>query len=288
MDFYIVDAFSKKPFGGNAAGVVVYEDLSPEMMQKLAAELRFSETAFIKQINPSTYSIRFFTPTNEIDLCGHATLASFTALKEGGHIVSNGTYSMKTGNDMLPISVSDDFIMMEQASPIIRETLSSTDAELLANIFNIPVHEIGDISYDLVPQIASTGVFDIMLPVKSREVLQNLNANFIKLAEFSKEKNVVGVHAFTLDCDDHTACCRNFAPLYGIDEEPATGTSNGALTYYLYMNKVIKDLYVNYTFLQGEKMDRPSIIVSQLRWEDKIKVLVGGSCYVLSKGRLNL
>jgi len=288
MDFYIVDAFSKKPFGGNAAGVVLYENLSPEMMQKLAAELKFSETAFIKRLNASTYSIRFFTPTNEIDLCGHATLASFIALKQGGHITGNGTYLMKTEKDMLPISVLDDFIMMEQASPIIRETLSPTETELLANIFNIPVNEIGDITYNLVPQVASTGVFDIMLPVKSKEVLENLNIDFSKLAEFSKDKNVIGVHAFTLDCDGHTACCRNFAPLYGIDEEPATGTSNGALTFYLYMNKVIKDLNVSYTFLQGEKMGRPSVIVSQLCGEDKIKVLIGGSCCVLSKGRLNL
>jgi len=288
MDFYIVDAFSQAPFGGNAAGVVIYNELSPDKMQKLAAELRFSETAFVKPINSHTYSIRFFTPTNEIDLCGHATLASFAALKEGEYITENGTYVMKTENDTLPISVNDSFIMMEQASPVIKESLSTNDIQSLADIFNIHINEIGDINFNLSPQITSTGVYDIMLPLKSKEALKSLNADFPKLAQFSKEKNVVGVHAFTLDCSEATARCRNFAPLYGIDEESATGTSNGALTYYLYMNKVINALNVNYNFLQGEKMNRPSTIVSQLRCEDRIKVYVGGSCFIFSKGTLKM
>lgn len=284
MLFYIIDAFTDKIFGGNPAGVVIYDKLTSENMQKLAAELRYSETAFIKPIDDTTFSIRFFTPNSEVDLCGHATMASFTALLQSGIIKSEGTYYMETLAGKLPVKVTKEFNMMEQAEPIADDPLNEYSD--LAEIMGINANDIGDTKYNLKPQRVSTGLFDIMMPVKSLDILDKINPDMERLSEYSKQHCVTGVHAYTLD-GDSTAHCRNFAPLYGIDEEAATGTSNGALTYHLYLNNVLKSGDLN-IFVQGEKMGRPSKITSTLLVEDKIKILVGGTSKILAKGELFL
>lgn len=286
MLFYIVDAFSDKLFGGNAAGVVIYDDISDSNMQRIAGELRFSETAFIKLLDNNKFDIRFFTPNSEVELCGHATIASFSALKDARYINESGTYYMDTRTGKLPVYVEDDFIMMEQAQPVKGSEIDDTGA--LAEILNISNEEIGDTQFKLKPQIISTGLFDIMLPIKTKESLNNIKPDFAALSEYSKQHNVVGVHAFTLEEDGYTANCRNFAPLYGIDEEAATGTSNGALTYYLYINGVIKEFDRNYLFKQGESMNRPSLITTRIEIRDGIKILTGGKSRILSKGELYL
>ena len=86
MEIYIVDAFTNRRFCGNQAGVAILEPQEPfpeaEFMRSLAEELRYSETAFVKVCSPGRYSIRYFTPAGEVDLCGHATVAAFTVLRE--------------------------------------------------------------------------------------------------------------------------------------------------------------------------------------------------------------
>ena len=81
MDFFIVDAFTSESFGGNPAGVVLLErgqSFPPEvLMTKVAAELRYSETAFVQPCGDGHFTLRYFTPTGEVDLCGHATIAAF-------------------------------------------------------------------------------------------------------------------------------------------------------------------------------------------------------------------
>ncbi|MBQ4577030.1 MAG: PhzF family phenazine biosynthesis protein, partial [Firmicutes bacterium] len=103
----------------------------------------------------------------------------------------------------------------------------------------------------------------------------------------SERYEVEGVHAFTENTEDGAVHCRNFAPLYDIDEEAATGTSNGALTYYLYRKNIVKPGVEN-TFIQGEAMDRPSKINSKLTEDGGVKVQVGGNGVLLAKGDINI
>jgi PhzF family phenazine biosynthesis protein len=292
MEFYIVDAFTNLAFGGNPAGVVIYEnELSEQTMQKIATEVRFSETAFVKQIDQNTFYIRFFTPNSEVDLCGHATISSFEVLKHKKCVKAGSTYIMKTKCDKLPINVNEDFIMMEQSKPKTRN-LTSNLIEL-CEVLGITENEMGASGiaghYGLKPQIVSTGLWDIIFPVKSKEILNKINPNFEKLSLLSKQNEAVGLHAFTLDCENHTAECRNFAPLYDINEEAATGTSNGALAYYLFINNILKE-DTQCTFLQGVKMERPSIITSIVLMDNNLKentrVKVGGMGKILLKGEL--
>ncbi len=284
MLYYVIDAFTETKFGGNPAGVVIHENLDEVFMQKFASEVRFSETAFIKRIDSYNFEIKFFTPTSQVDLCGHATIASFKALLDSKNIDDNNNYFMKTLVGTLPVNVSNSFITMEQGEPKLGKIFD--DYKALGEIFKINKSDIGDMKYSLVPQAASTGFWDIMLPLKSKGALYALDPDFKKLAEYSKINHVGGVHAFTLETEDGTALCRNFCPLFGIDEEAATGTSNGALTYYLFKNKVINEFNYDYTFLQGHSMGRPSHITTRLINKNNPKIMVGGKAVIISKGEL--
>ena len=127
-----------------------------------------------------------------------------------------------------------------------------------------------------------------MMPVKDEAELEKIDPDFKALTELSKKYEVVGVHAFTCNTGDGLIHARNFAPLYDIDEEAATGTSNGALTYYLYDYGMITPEKI-YTVVQGEKMQRPSKISTQLILESgQPKIKVGGFAVTLAEGEINI
>jgi len=289
MKFYIVDAFTQEKFGGNPAGVVILPEgadfPSDELMVKTAAELRYSETAFIKKLENGEFNIRYFTPAAEVDLCGHATIASFKALLYAGIIEDNATYINHTLSGDLEIVVNNGFVLMDMANPVrIGSIVNDQALEELYTIMGLDYTDQKARGLEMNPQMISTGLPDIMMPVVSLADLEAIAPNFPALSDLSKRYEVVGVHAFTLDGDDATCHVRNFAPLYDIDEEAATGTSNGALTYYGYLNGFVKD-GDDCKFIQGEKMQRPSQILSNIK-DEKIKV--GGDAVILAEGEIHL
>ena len=280
MRYFTVDAFAQEPFGGNPAGVVLLEKEScfpdDETMRKIAAEMRYSETAFIKQNGPSEFTLRYFTPAAEVDLCGHATIASFSVLREEGIVPEGTTCINHTKAGDLEITVGKK-ILMEMATPEIIGEMKDTSS--LAQIMN------GKTAENLPTQIVSTGLPDIIFPVGSLEELDALAPDMEALSTFSAELEVVGVHAFALSNDGFTAHVRNFAPLYDIPEESATGTANGALTYYLFKQGIIAQ-DASCSFMQGEAMKRPSVVETEIKGGNK--VYVGGNSYILTKGEMNL
>lgn len=293
MKFYIVDAFTENLFGGNPAGVVILpegEDFpSDEIMTKTAAELRYSETAFIKRLNDKEFNIRYFTPAAEVELCGHATIGSFKALLAGGYIEDNQTYINHTLSGTLNIDIKNGFVLMDMAAPVkIGEISEHEKLRELYDIMGLDYDAEKAEGVSMIPQLISTGLPDIMMPVSSLEVLDRIEPDFPALSKLSERYEVVGVHAFTVNCDDATCHVRNFAPLYDIDEEAATGTSNGALTYYGYLNGFVKS-GDDCRFIQGEKMQRPSAILSHIEADgDNCSIQVGGSAVILAEGDIKL
>ena len=287
MEAVILKSFTYEGLGGNKAGVVILENEMPEArMQSIAAELGFSETAFVIEVDENNYNVRFFTPVCEVDLCGHATIAAFYYVGENLIKNKSGSYKLhqttKAGKLEIIINYKDNKVanvLMEQASPVFYGIVDMTEKARIANSLGLYVEDIRLDDYKIEPNIVSTGLKDIFIPVKDRQTLNNITPNFELISDISKTNDVGGYHVFTID--DGRIFARNFAPLVGIDEECATGTSNGALGALLY-KAGIKEGY--FEVLQGETMNELSQICV---FVDSAGVKVGGTAKVVDISRVN-
>ena len=287
MKLYIVDAFTTRRFSGNQAGVALLSAEEPELTdgfcQALAAELKHSETAFVRPTGPDSFRLRYFTPEGEVDLCGHATIAAFTTLREAEGLAPD-TYRASTLAGELSIQVSDQAVWMDMAPPVEGRGFSPEETAELYAAYGLSA---ADCPEGFAPMVVSTGLQDILLPVSSMEALEKAQQDERAVTGLSKHYGVVGVHMFWPCLSGGvTAHCRNFAPLYAIPEEAATGTSNGALTYYLYRRGKIAAGAEN-RFVQGEKMGKPSEILSRLtEGPDGVQVQVGGRAVLALRAQL--
>ena len=276
MKYFIVDAFTDRPFGGNPAGVVLLEGKDyPEerLMLLVAAELRFSETAFVRQDAGREFTLRYFTPKAEVELCGHATIASFHLLHQRKNVQGNCLCHTLAGD--LTIEAGPQ-VLMQMAAPRIVCTLSEKDTAAA-------YRAVGAKPAALRPQIVYAGLPDIMLPVATLDELNALQPDMKAVSDLTSRLNAVSIHAFVLAGDDYTAHVRDFAPLYGVPEESATGTANAALTYFLAQNMLVTSPG-DYRFLQGEALGRPSVIASRLNPDGTL--CVGGTAFILADGNL--
>ena len=282
MKVYVMDSFSDRIFGGNQAGVVLADKaLEPAVMQQVAAELKHSETAFVWQTGEGN-RLRYFTPAGEVDLCGHATVAVFALLRKLGRI-EDGTHKALTRAGALEIEVSGETVWMDMAPP---KTLGVLPEESWEELYGAYGLTLEDRPADLPPEIVSTGLADIMMPVRDHETLLRAVQDEPTVTELSRRFDVTGVHMFCLG--EEAVYCSNFAPLYDIPEECATGTSNGALTYYLYERSLVEPEREN-LFLQGEHMERPSRILSRLTVQDgAVRVRIGGQAVMSLAGEMDL
>ena len=279
VEVYVISAFSKEGRGGNRAGIVLdSRDLVPAKMMAIAKDLGYSETAFLIKSNIADFKIRYFTPTEEVPLCGHATIAAFSILNSLGRL-GKDAYTIETKAGTLNIRTEKDgMIFMEQNRPTYFETLKP---DIFAGCL-----EDRFIDTALPIQIVSTGLKDIMLPVDSREHLERLNPNFTNMVRLCCDQDVVGIHAFALtDGAETTAICRNFAPRYGINEESATGTSSCALACYLFQHYKRQSQYI---FEQGFNLNSVSqLVVNIARQGSSIDTVhVGGYGHLVCKKML--
>lgn len=294
ISIYQIDAFSHKTFGGNPAGVVLdAEYLTEDIMQNIAKEMNLSETAFVTLKNDNLFTVRFFTPVCEVDLCGHATIATFYTLAKLRYIkpIYNGIKRVYQNTKVGRLSVDIVFkngevdkIFMEQATP--KEIDTAVNIFSLTRSMGIKMEDIGVLDNIIYPEIISTGLPDIILPINKREVLDNLDINMRELADISQQLNVTGIHTFYLPkVNSEFVYTRNFAPAVGIDEEAATGTSNGALIYFLKKNNLIVDnSIISY---QGQSMNRPSTIYCQIEGDMENPIIkVGGNAKIVIKGTI--
>lgn len=268
IEVYTVNAFCHKGEGGNGAGIVLDAGhLSQTEKQTIATEVGLSETVFVTPSEKADWRLEYFTPAAEVELCGHATIATF-ALKHAMEGVT-GNLVIETLAGLLEVSVEDDGrVMMQQRNP---EFFDVYDLKTFDGCLTTEW-----IRGDKPIQAVSTGLKDILMPIDSVGHLRQLRPDFGKMAVLNRQQGVVGIHAFALTQEgEFIAECRNFAPLYGIDEESATGTSNCALACYLHRYVSKRE---EYRFLQGVGMGRTSEIVVKIDTQgDRIEsVMVGG------------
>ena len=277
---YVASAFCKDNGGGNKAGVVLFnEELTEEHKKKIAGILGYSETAFVTQSEHADFKLEYFTPSEEVPLCGHATIATF-ALMQSLDMLDKAEYTFETKAGVLTVSIEGDRIFMEQTKPQYLDILEKQEV--------LDCFDIDCISEKYPIQIMSTGLPDIMIPIKDEKALNAMNPNFEAISEISRKRDCVGIHAFALDGD--RIICRNFAPIYDIPEESATGTSNCALASYLHKHKIMcKDVYM---IEQGYSLNSPSEITVKLELDadagEIARVFVGGKGVVLEEMEISI
>lgn len=236
-----VNSFTTEEKGGNPAGVVLKpSNLTANQMKKISDLLEVSETAYVFPSQHADYHIRFFSPAVEVNLCGHATIATFTVL--GNQIQSKHdssdtlTLTQETKAGILPVQIQFketgevDSVLMKQKDPIFEPV--SYSPQTLAEILKIA---LGELCSDLPQERVSTGLFTLPVCVSSFSVLKNMKPDFHMVKRFCRKHNVGSIHVFTFDTIESNSLyhARNFAPLYNIDEDPVTGTANGAVCSYL-------------------------------------------------------
>jgi len=274
IDAYLVNSFTCDGSGGNPAGVVLQADhLTNQDKLKIAKHIGFSETAFVSKDDEADFNVSFFTVTEEVDFCGHATLAAFSTLYRQG-VVSEGRYVQKTKAGLLSVAIeANGQITMNQKLP---ESITTFNCEVISELIGLDPSILD--STQLPIELVSTGLPDILVPVLNG-YLDKIRVNERLLTEFSKTHNIVSLHAFELNekGSELTANCRNFAPLFGIPEEAATGSASGALACYL--TKHLGHRGTNhFTFEQGRVMGCTSRITASVKASEEgiDEVLVGG------------
>ncbi|PSQ34117.1 PhzF family phenazine biosynthesis protein [Halobacteriales archaeon SW_12_69_24] len=280
----LVDAFTSEPLAGNAAGVVPdARDLTDGQMQAIARELHASETAFLADSDAADRRIRYFTPAREVDLCGHATVASHAWLAEAGEI-DEGTHSLETNVGTIEVTVDDGTVWMTQDVATVEPV--DADAERVADALGADVATLRDVGADLPMATASTGLGFLVVPVNFLEAISGLSPDMAAVEALTDEFEVTGVYAFSFDTLDaeSTLHGRMFAPGAGVDEDPVTGTASGAVGAYLRGIEAFDgELPEEMTFEQGHFVDRPGHVRVRARSDP---VEVGGRAVTALDGSI--
>jgi PhzF family phenazine biosynthesis protein len=254
-----VDAFTDRPFAGNPAAVVWLEaDADPGWMQNVAAEMNLAETAFVRKLADG-YSLRWFTPKVEVDLCGHATLASAHALWTTG-TVTEEPLRFHTRSGVLTCSRNGDLIELD--FPATPPTVAPVDAAVMSALGASSAVYFG------------RSRFDVLIQLPSAAELRSLQPDLRKLAAADARGVIV-----TAVSDDprYDFISRFFAPRVGVDEDPVTGSAHCALTPF-WAGTLCK---TQFTAFQAS--ERGGVLHLRLNGE---RVILGGQAVTVWEGHL--
>ncbi|HEX5927014.1 MAG TPA: PhzF family phenazine biosynthesis isomerase [Baekduia sp.] len=255
-------AFTDIPEGGNPAGVVLDATaLDDAAMQTIAADIGYSETAFLTRVGADrTYDVRYFSPAAEVPFCGHATIATAVALAQrngAGNIVLNtkaGPVAVRTQADGKAITATLSSVTPHLAPP-------PTDDELAPALTALR-WSVADLDPDLPPRIAYAGAHHLILPARTRARLADLDYDFDALKSYMSEHDLVTVDLVFRD-DTTTFHARNPFPVGGVVEDPATGAAAAAFGAYLRALELVTPP-ARVTIHQGDDMGRPSLLLVDL------------------------
>lgn len=254
-----VDAFTDEPLAGNPAGVVPDADgLEREQLQAIARELACSETAFLLESDVADRRLRYFTPTQEVDLCGHATIGAFVHLHEEG---LTGTTTIETNAGILDIDLEDDgTVWMTQDEPELREVDVGYDR--VAKALGVERAALEGARADLPLAVVSTGVPYLVVPVTYLSDVGNATPDQPAIETLTDDVDATGIYLFTFDTlgGDSTLHGRLFAPGAGIPEDPVTGTASGAVGAYLERYGALDPFPEECLFEQGHYANRPGLV----------------------------
>lgn len=297
LRFYQINSFTRERFKGNPACVVPDANgLSSLQMQEIAREMNVSETAFIlpDASEPDEIHVRFFTPTTEVPVCGHATIAAHYVLALEGRM--EGVVRQRSLAGLLPVETNVDpagsvTIWMHQKPAEFEMPMAEDVVERLLTALNISK---SDLQSGLPIQVVSTGHSKVIVPLHDRQTLSDLKPDFEALARLSDTIGCNGYYPFTLDATDggELSHGRMFAPAIGINEDPVTGNASGCLGAYLLRHRLVSSDaagVVSFIAGQGREVGRPGRVyveAMQIEADGPISVRVGGHAVVAFRGSL--
>ena len=293
LKYFTVDVFTKERFGGNQLAVFPDATKIPDkLLQKIAREFNFSETTFVYPSKRQTNDckVRIFTPGMEVPMAGHPTIGTAYVLLSQGFIKpKNGDYLMIEENvgdirvDFVAGSSGFHSITMSQPMPVFGPV--ENDYKLIAGILSISSEEV-DLQYPI--QSVSCGNNFLYIPLKNLKAIHAIEIRNELLKVGKMQLDSTELFVFTKETIYNTSQyhCRMFAPLFGVPEDPATGSAAGPFGCYLFANKIQDKFPV--ILEQGFEMGRPSILKVDIERKDQeiTGVKVSGDVVLVSEGKM--
>ncbi len=293
IDFVQIDAFTDRPLYGNPAAVVFDADeISTEIMQKIAREMNLSETVFI--LDPTTsgadYRARIFTPMNELPFAGHPTLAAASAVLDRVPDKMNTTLlRQECGIGIVPVEVieteSGRLLRMTQGVPSYRDVRLSR--ETVARMLGCAESDLASTPFEVV----STGVPWLIVELSRFGAISSLDPDQGLILRECKSIGAAGVTVFVekKDGSKERIRVRTFAPGEGVAEDPVCGSGNGSVAAFIARHKDVGARTGAYLSEQGIEIGRDGLIHAS--WEENDGVLtvrIGGSTALSASGKLHI
>jgi trans-2,3-dihydro-3-hydroxyanthranilate isomerase len=291
LPLLLVDAFTDRPFTGNACAVVLDAGgLTRERMQAIAREMNQSETAYVLGGDGTRFDVRYFTPGEEIPLAGHPTIATTAALADARRLIPTGdrtevTFVLRDG----PISIGYELpvtglprVVMTQRRPEFRQVL---DRAAVASVVGL---RPSDLRTDAPVQVVSTGTPQLMIPVATPDALRRARLDTAAYGGLRSREKFFSAHLFVLE--GATPEGRTFARHFGVPpdltEDPVTGSATGGMGAYLFHHRLVREH--DFVAEQGHWMGRPGRVEVHVDGtpEDVRSVSVAGTAVVVARGTL--
>lgn len=227
----IVKAFTTDPHLGNPAGVIINDiGLDTVVMQKIAKQIGVSESVFINQ-NGNLYNLRYFSPTKEMDFCGHATIAAYHAIG----LKDRFTISFETRLGSKKIEIREDSLYFIDMGKLEQQYVVK-DIHLIADLIGVKKADIHG------AEVLSVGVPKLLIKLSNLNILLKLQPQFDEISDFCQQTGIRGFYPYTQETllADSTFHARQFNPMAGINEDPITGVAGAALGAWYGKNCIIE------------------------------------------------
>jgi PhzF family phenazine biosynthesis protein len=285
LEIFQIDSFTDMPFKGNPAGVTFGNGLSSNEKQLIAREMNLSETAFISKSKVADYKLQWFTPTSEVKICGHATIASLHFLRERKILKTNKQISFETLSGVLNCyyDVNNYFMQL----PVPKLSIYKNSQEDLLKILGVKTNSnSNELPLVIVNQETC------YINVNNLEVLKNIEPNYgalLKLGKLKKEFRIIVAYTLETFNKNSSAHSRCFVPYFGINEDPVTGSTNGPLLLVLIKLGLLKPQQniFSVTFEQGDfigRNGRVGVTFNSLKNE----LYISGKAVTILKGKLSI
>ena len=291
--FYIVDVFADQKYSGNPLAVVICENtLSDETMQKIAAELNFSETTFVNPIpeDNSGCRVRIYTPSKEIAFAGHPILGTAFIIRELFQKNSKNLITLNLNKSEIPVlfdtigeNENNEIIWFSAPAISLGQTI---DCEPIANALSIAVD---DINTKTPIQVVSAGTSAIIVPLCSLDALQRCTLDLEKYAPLTEKGIPPLTYLFTEETHEtqNDLCVRFFFEAHGVREDPATGNGAAFLGRYLLEHNYFSSTSISLRIEQGYEVRRPSLVMLSAEYKnDTYDIRVGGHVIATFQGEL--